>query len=265
MIIKGRIRKACNANKHPAAFLSFVLVLTCLAYPVSAQEDVTIAVDPRSSFWQASAADDTRAPVIIDLAAAGFLEGDLLALNYEVPLPGFDFGFNGACNPCSVETGPPGFCPFFSPFPPSACPQVIANIIALFSGSSTLLAETNPLRVPDAIVVRSIFNDRRGGFYLTGFPFPKALSVQIPRGATHLFVAVADSGWGDNCVPGNRDVQHPRGFITVTASLFLDPCDKVRICHVPPENPENFRAVCMPENAVIEHFSHGDFCGLCGF
>lgn len=57
------------------AIFSFVLVLVCSAFQVSAQDDVTIAVDPRSSFWQTSAGDDTRAPVIIDLAAAGFLEG----------------------------------------------------------------------------------------------------------------------------------------------------------------------------------------------
>jgi hypothetical protein len=52
----------------------------------------------------------------------------------------------------------------------------------------------------------------------------------------------ADGGGGDNGGDGN---------------------DKVKICHIPPGNPDNAHTISVSENAVDAHLEHGDTLGKC--
>ena len=38
---------------------------------------------------------------------------------------------------------------------------------------------------------------------------------------------------------------------------------KVDVCHIPPDNPENFHSIQVNENALQSHLDHGDFVGSC--
>ncbi len=38
---------------------------------------------------------------------------------------------------------------------------------------------------------------------------------------------------------------------------------KVDVCHIPPDNPDNFHTKSVSENAVPSHLGHGDFLGAC--
>ncbi|MEN8226149.1 MAG: T9SS type A sorting domain-containing protein [Bacteroidota bacterium] len=39
--------------------------------------------------------------------------------------------------------------------------------------------------------------------------------------------------------------------------------DKVLVCHIPPDNPDNPHTICIAFEAVAEHLSHGDYLGEC--
>ena len=39
--------------------------------------------------------------------------------------------------------------------------------------------------------------------------------------------------------------------------------DKAIICHLPPGNPGNARAICIDPSAVPAHLGHGDYLGEC--
>jgi hypothetical protein len=39
--------------------------------------------------------------------------------------------------------------------------------------------------------------------------------------------------------------------------------DKVKICHIPPGNPDNAHTIRVNENAVDAHLDHGDYKGEC--
>jgi hypothetical protein len=39
--------------------------------------------------------------------------------------------------------------------------------------------------------------------------------------------------------------------------------DKVKICHIPPGNPDNAHTIRVSENAVDAHLDHGDYKGEC--
>jgi hypothetical protein len=39
--------------------------------------------------------------------------------------------------------------------------------------------------------------------------------------------------------------------------------NKVLVCHVPPDNPDNPQTICIAPQAVPDHLSHGDYLGPC--
>lgn len=39
--------------------------------------------------------------------------------------------------------------------------------------------------------------------------------------------------------------------------------DKVLVCHVPSENPDNEHEICISPSALEAHLTHGDYCGPC--
>jgi hypothetical protein len=53
--------------------------------------------------------------------------------------------------------------------------------------------------------------------------------------------------------------QHPR----LRTSRQLAPSSKVKICHVPPDDPLNFRTITVGQTAIQGHLDHGDHLGSC--
>ena len=51
-------------------------------------------------------------------------------------------------------------------------------------------------------------------------------------------------------------------LLVMTCTAHAKP-QKVEVCHVPPDNPENFHAISINENAVPDHLAHGDVLGAC--
>ena len=41
------------------------------------------------------------------------------------------------------------------------------------------------------------------------------------------------------------------------------PVPKIEICHIPPDDPENFHSINVSENALGAHLAHGDLVGAC--
>jgi hypothetical protein len=81
------------------------------------------------------------------------------------------------------------------------------RLIAVFSGSGTLLASTTLHRVPDAVDAGDDFASANTYFgsqptdIPEDFMFDASVVVTIPPGATHLFVAPHDSLYYDNSDP----------------------------------------------------------------
>ena len=42
------------------------------------------------------------------------------------------------------------------------------------------------------------------------------------------------------------------------------PAPKVKVCHIPPDDPANFHTITISENALQAHLDHGDKFGACG-
>jgi len=144
-----------------------------------------ISVDSKATFLHADCGDSPTPPTILDLAALGFAPGDELRLSYTVSPPGFSFF--GCSGPFVGATETP--------------------VIGVFSNSDTLLPPGAHPRVPGAIEAGTdivtgptLFCNEAGDipqdFRLS---LPSGLTIQIPAGATRLFLGVADSLYRDNC------------------------------------------------------------------
>ncbi len=179
---------------------AFLLGLASASIAIPAQTDGTeardapiiLSLDPRATFLR-SDFGETEPPIIINLAAAGLAPGDVLEFSHETPPPGFAY---------NCETGP------FEP---------IGNepVNGVFSESNILLSTSFLNRVPDAIDV--IPNVSTGASDIPeDFALRFSSPLEIPAGATHLFVGTVDSVYSDNCVPGNIGTFPPAGAITAT-------------------------------------------------
>lgn len=144
---------------------------------------LTVSFDGKDTFLHTDPSDSPAPPMVVDLGTAGFFPGDLLELTFDVDSPGFSyFGCNGPFE------GPEG-----------------TPLIGLFSASDQFLDPSATARVPGAI---DAGNDVETGPTFGGEPqdIPEDFSVQphdgvlieVPAGATHLFLGVADSHFGDN-------------------------------------------------------------------
>ncbi len=186
---------------------AFLLGLASVSIAILAQTDGTeardapiiLSLDPRATFLQPGSGA-TQPPIIINLAAAGLAPGDVLEFSHETPPPGFSYN-------CVA-----------GPFEP------IGNepVNGVFSGSNTLLSTSLLNRVQDAIDV--IPNVPTGASDIPeDFALRFSSPLEIPAGATHLFVGTVDSVYSDNCVPGNIATFPPAGAITATiVGLIVD-------------------------------------------
>ncbi|MGB4979574.1 MAG: Ig-like domain-containing protein, partial [Anaerolineae bacterium] len=149
------------------------------------EAQVTVPVDPKGTYLHTSADDQPGAPMIVDLAARGFVPGDQLKLTYT-----------GNFNPWSGFVGPK---------------DVV--LLGVFSNSATLLAQGEAHRVPGAVDAGADYvtsptyfgtepTDISEDFRLYP-PYrtpedPTGFVIGIPPGATHLFLGIGDAFFTDN-------------------------------------------------------------------
>ena len=188
----------------------------------SGGDSISVLVDARGTYLHTSSDPQAALPTIVELAADGFAPGASVKMTFEIP--GLGYGYR-----CPDL---PGSLPLLSTeeftFGNGELPLGEgAGLLSVFSSSNTLLTPDNHPRVPGAtdagtdIVTANSFDPFPEGeptdipedfqvFPHTGF------CVAVPLDATHLFLGVGDSFFGDNCVPENPTASHPRGAIIVT-------------------------------------------------
>lgn len=160
-------------------FFRTVAVATFLiATAGAAAAQTVIPLDSRQAFLHVDSADAALAAPALDLAALGLAPGQLLKLE---PLGDFDNGPGG---------------------------DEFSNLLAVFSGSATLLGPELPNRVPDAVDagLTAVTGLSLPSHEPTDIPYdfyvlPPGLVVTIPAGATHLFIAPAEIYYIDNTDP----------------------------------------------------------------
>ena len=168
-MLKADIVKFELSTAKIAAWATAVLIATAPAHA-----DI-ISFNPRATYFRTAGSDSSFDAIPIDLISRGFLAGqfvDLAAVG--------DFGF----------------------FPGSD--GNIRSLPAVFSSSATLLASSNLSRVVGAIDAGtdyfsgpsfsgSLPTDIPEDFLVPHITLGSALTIQVPTGATHLFISVADS------------------------------------------------------------------------
>jgi hypothetical protein len=160
-----------------ALFLVLAAGLPSCPGPTAAQ--TTVPIDVLAAYLHVDTADTSHAAVPIPLAALGLAPGFTIEIT-----PAGDW-----------DNGPGG--------------DVYVNMLAVFSGSATLLAPSLPHRVQDAIGAG--ISAYTGPTWPSGEPTDIAedfvmldtlgVTVVIPTGATHLFVTPADIYYRDNSDP----------------------------------------------------------------
>lgn len=166
--------------------ISFVLACAALGLALPAQS-FSFPLNSKASYLRTSS-DSPAAPLVLDLAGLGLAPGMWLRI-------GTSGGFR------YVSGGQDDF----------------HSLIGVFSASATLLATNVQQRVPDAIAAGPAFPspntyfgnqpmDVPQDFYCSRNTYEESAVVQIPDGATHLFLGVHDSYYADNGDP-NGDYQ----------------------------------------------------------
>jgi uncharacterized membrane protein len=198
-------------------------------------------IDPADAYLHVEAGDTAGAAIPINLAAAGFLPGDLLHMrrvgDFIAVVPG---GLDD-------QTG----------------------LAGVFSSSNVLLSETLLDRVQGAITTRNgapVFSNLTwpsneptniSEDFLIGPPAgqgPPSVAVTVPTGATHLFVAVPDNRFLDNSDPdGDFGVQIAR----IGRELSLDPADSY--LHL---DPSDTAGAAIPLALVDLNTAPGDYIVL---
>lgn len=171
-----------------ASLMACVLLVTAFATKTASAAELaqgSYPVDPKASFLHTSSNDAAAPPTIVNLTNAGFEPGDTLKVSIEIPS---SFSYVGCGGPF-VETAS----------------QV--GLLGVFSSSNTLQAPSVLNRVPDAIDAGTDVQTGTTYFYSepTDIPEdfriypPSEFLIEIPAGATHLFLGVSDSYYADNC------------------------------------------------------------------
>jgi len=134
-----------------------------------------IDLDPRSTFLRTDSSDDPAEPTVLDLSELGLSGRDRI----EMEVVG-EYTYGGALGDTRTQT------------------------IAVFSESDTLLDPSERDRVPDAIGAGPDFETwetYRDGLATDvpeDFRVDPSVTVTVPEGATHLFVAAHDDLYYDN-------------------------------------------------------------------
>ncbi len=165
--------------------LSFAPLLSLLFAATAVAQTWTLPMDPRSTFLRVEN-DPAQPPLVVDLTNLGVAPGTWL-----------EIGTSGAyCYRGGV-------------------PDTYRYLVAVFSSSNQLLASGLQQRVPGAIAAGPAYGS--GFTYWGSHPtdivedfvcsrdlWDERIQIQVPVGATHLFLGALDSYYGDNFDP-NQD------------------------------------------------------------
>lgn len=194
----GSIRLlAPRLSGRPCPRASVVVVLFVLALSAATAAAQTFTIQPGRSYLRASR-ETPPAALVLDLNTLGYAPGDGMRLERLG-----DFR------------------------PGSQFPDASISLGAVFSSSSVLLGPGEAHRIPGAInagediVTSTTYWDS----LTTDIPEDFAVEdtvVQVPPGATHLFIAVRDSLYNDNTDPdGDFAVRVSRAVLPGPASVAL--------------------------------------------
>ena len=161
--------------------LRTLLPLLALAAATTAQT-WTYPLDPRAAYLRTNN-DQPQPPLVLSLAALGLVPGQWL----RIETTGAFRYING-------------------------CTDTYRSLCGVFSASSTLLATNVQQRVPGAIAAGPTFQggstysgnlpmDIPQDFFISRQLWDNGIQVEIPNGATHLFLGVHDSLYNDNVDP----------------------------------------------------------------
>jgi hypothetical protein len=180
-------RSALRSTKSAPALLAALLAFA--AAPSLAAQTVTVPLGSKDAYLHIAAGDSAAPAAPIALSTLGAVPGQSLLM----------------AGVGDMDNGPSG--------------DTICSLIGIFSGSATLLPPAQLHRVPDAIdtaapeIVSAATalggepTDVPEDFRITSAVQPSAL-IEIPAGATQLFVGNHDSLWNDNSDPdGDLGVQ----------------------------------------------------------
>lgn len=158
-------------------------LLTALAVAAtSTAQSWSFALSPRVTFLRTSN-DQPQPPLVLDLAAIALSPGQWLRIETTGDFRYINGGTDTHCSLCGV-----------------------------FSNSATLLATNVQQRVPGAIAAGPAFPsggtfsgnlpmDIAQDFFISRNLWDSGIQVEIPNGATHLFLGVHDSLYNDNVDP----------------------------------------------------------------
>ena len=147
-------------------------------------EAAIISLDPSRTYFHTDSSDTGADAIPIDLGSLGLVSGDLIGLRVVG-----DFSYCTPGSSCDFDTA--------------------VGTTAVFSSSPTLLGRNESHRIPGAIdagfdhvtgltFFESEPTDIPQDFFISSF---FDVFVEIPVGATHLFLAPIDSYWQDNHDP----------------------------------------------------------------
>lgn len=227
---------------------SILVALTCLALGglAAAQLPYSSPMDPRTTFLRTFSDANAQDSTPIRLADLGLIPGDTISItrfgDFSV---GATFADNGT------------------------------NLMAVFSSSDVLLGGAVLNRVPGAIdagpdiltlanLVDGLSTDISQDFRVSAYGDPAAsrtLSLTIPVGATHLFLGVNDSYFGDNTDPDGDYAVEIRGERSV--SIDVKPGSAVNPINVQSKNvpvailtTDNFNALSINPASVVFAGAH---------
>lgn len=178
--VTGRTPGFC----HGRAVLIAMAAVTAMLLGAQRSEAVDVPLDPRGTFLRTNSDPNAAPPLILNFAGQGVGPGTLLRIR---------------------ALGDYRSAPSFG--------DDRRRVVCVFSSSGTLLASDQIARVPGAIdASTAVFTSATFiGDLPTDIPedfFCADVIVPVPAGATHLFVGVTDSFYGDNDDPdGNFRVR----------------------------------------------------------
>ncbi len=170
------LHRQSRMKMRTTGMLAMLALVAGALFPIKPVHAATLSIDPRRTFLRTN--NDATSPSIpIALASLGVSGGDLIRLEQ---LGDFQHGV------AFTDTG--------------------TTMIGVFSTSNILLGSSTLHRVQDAIAAGAVFvtSSTFVGGLATDIPQDFRIInivMQIPVGATHLFVAASDSFYSDNTDP----------------------------------------------------------------
>jgi hypothetical protein len=185
-----------------SGWLFAVLLIGLFPMAQRAKSQTPIPLDSTATYLRTHDDANAKNPAPIGLTSLGISAGDMVSIQ---TLGDFSFCY------------------------PTGCPEIQVPACGVFSTNSTLLPATELHRVPGAIAVTGpvsacqtsptlfgqMSTDISEDFVLDG------ANVKVPNGAKYLFVAVADSYYGDNADPNaNLAVTVGRALVPTHLSIM---------------------------------------------